>query len=171
MDTRFSCRAAVVLTRLRAVALRAASRRCIAGNLLLTLFATCAYAEEPAARPASWVCWYAGAASIACRLGASDAPVPSGADLQSPTSDAGVVPPAGKRPLPEIVRTILLQPDTLVGRTISIPLFTEARDMDFVRELAEAVMCGTRKLCHVLFFESSTEIALALDALEDPAVN
>ncbi|WP_267190556.1 hypothetical protein [Aromatoleum toluclasticum] len=43
--------------------------------------------------------------------------------------------------------------------------------MDFVRELAEAVMCGTRKLCRVLFLGSSAEVALALDAVEDPALN
>ena len=170
MHIHFVGHLAASLMRVRAIA-RAVRRRKVAGSLLMALYATCAHAEEAAARPVRWVCWYTGAASIACRLGAPDAFVPSGAELQSPTSDAGAVLPAGKRPLPEIVRTILQQPETLVGRTISIPLFTEARDADFVRELAEAVMCGTRKLCGVLFLGSSTEIALALDALDDPALN
>ncbi|MBD5804939.1 hypothetical protein AZOA_43850 [Azoarcus sp. Aa7] len=170
MHIHFSCRIVATLARMHA-AVRAACRRHVAGSLLMALYATCAHAEEPVAAPVSWVCWYAGATSVACRLGAPDAFVPSGADLPSPASDAGAVLPVGKRPLPEIVRTILLHPDTLVGRTISIPLFTEARDPDFVHELAEAVMCGTRKLCHVLFLGSSTEIALALDMLDDPALN
>lgn len=170
MHIHFACRLAASLMRVRG-AVRAACRRHVAGSLLMALYATCAHAEEAVARPVSWVCWYAGAASVACRLGAPDAFVPSGADLSSPTSDAGAVLPAGRWPLPEIVRTILQQPETLVGSTISIPLFTEARDADFVHELAEAVMCGTRRLCRVLFLGSSTEIALALDTLDDPALN
>lgn len=170
MHINFSCSLVAVLMQVR-TAVRAACRRHVAGSLLMALYATCAHAEEALARPVSWVCWYAGATSVACRLGAPDAFMPSGADLPSPASDAGAVLPVGKRPLPEIVRTILLQPEMLVGRTISIPLFTEARDADFVHELAEAVMCGTRKLCHVLFLGSSTEIALALDTLDDPALN
>lgn len=148
-----------------------AGRRRLVGNLLLALPAACAHAEGAAARPASWVCWYADGASVACRLGAPEAFLPSVADLEPGASDAGALPPAGRRPLPEIVRTILQEPGKLAGRTISIPLFTEAQDMEFVRELAEAVMCGTRKLCRVLFLRSSTDIALALDALEDPALN
>lgn len=170
MHMQFACRLVALLIRVRA-AVRAACRRHVAGSLLMALYATCAHAEEVVARPVSWVCWYAGAASVACRLGGPDGGELSGADLQSPTTDAGAALPAGKRPLPEIVRTILQQPHTLVGKTISIPLFTEARDAEFVRELADAVMCGTRKLCRVLFLGTSTEIALALDAFDDPALN
>lgn len=161
----------VVLARMRVLTLSVAGRWCLAGHLLLTLTATGAHAEEPAARAASWVCWYAKSASVSCRLGEPAALAAADADPQSPLSDAGGVLPAGTRPLPEIVRTILQQPESLAGRTISIPLFTEARDTEFVRELADAVMCGTRKLCHVLFLASSAEIALALDAFEDPAFN
>lgn len=172
MHTHFnSCRAALSLTRVCAVALRAASRWRAAGNLLLALSATGAQAEMPAARPASWVCWYADGTSLACRLGPEGLSMLSPADLSAGAEDSAIVPPAGRRPLPEIVRTILLQPEKLAGRTISIPLFTEAQDMDFARELAEAVMCGTRRLCRVLFLGSSAEVALALDAVDDPALN
>lgn len=168
MYIHLACCLTALLIRMRAAVL-AVCRRHVAGSLLMALYASCANAGETVARPVSWVCWYAGAQSVACRLGAPDAFVPSGADLPLPTSDTRAVPPSEK--LPEIVRTILQQPETLMGRTISIPLFTEARDEDFVRELAEAVMCGTRKVCAVLFLGSSSEVALALDALEDPALN
>ncbi|NMG45013.1 hypothetical protein GPA22_14895 [Aromatoleum toluvorans] len=162
---------AVFPARARTAVLRAARRWRVVGKLLLALPVTAAHAEAPAVTPVSWICWYANGTAVSCRLGPPDAFMPAPAELQPGAADAGALLPAGKRPLPQIVRTILQEPEKLADRTISIPLFAESHDTDFVRELAEAVMCGTRKLCRVLFLRSSTDIALTLDAVEDPALN
>lgn len=171
MHTLAPGKAVLAQKRLPTVVRRIANRSRIAGIWLLAMFATAAAAEPVAGRATSWVCWYANGTSVACRLAAPDENMLVATDTQLQVPEGGALLPAGVRSLPEIVRTILQQPERLVGRTISIPLFTQARDLDFVRELAEAVMCGTRQRCRVLFFDSSPEIALALDAIEDPALN
>ncbi|NMG31778.1 hypothetical protein [Aromatoleum evansii] len=155
-----------------AAAVASAARRWrFAGRLLLALPAAAAHAEAPAGAPVGWICWYGKGTSVSCRLEPPDALAPAVADPRSGEFDAGVSMPQGKRPLPQIARTILQEPGKLEGKTISIPLFTESHDMDFVHQLAEAVMCGTRRLCSVRFLRSPSDIALALDAAEDPALN
>lgn len=156
---------------LGAAIVSAARRWRFAGRLLLALPATAAHAGAPADAPVGWICWYGKGTTVSCRLELPDPLAPAVAEPQSGAPDAGALLPQGKRPLPQIVRTILREPGTLGGKTISIPLFTESHDIDFVHELAEAVMCGTRRLCSVRFLRSPSDIALALDAADDPAFN
>ncbi|QTQ38912.1 Uncharacterized protein ToN1_48180 [Aromatoleum petrolei] len=137
----------------------------------MALAATGAEAQAPTSGEATWICWYTKGSHVHCRLGLEESAAPSSAASSStPSAQFGTVP-EGRRPLPELVRTILSDPGKLAGRTITIPLFTESDDRAFVRELAEAVMCGAKKVCSVLFVDTPTEIALTLDMLEDPALN
>ena len=145
-----------------------------AGLLLaLTGAGTSAFAatEAPAPRATTWMCWYPGGTSLSCRLGADDASDRTTAATHSGAEDAAAAVPQGRRPLPQIVHTILRQPAALAGRRIDIPMFTEALDMEFAHQLAEAVMCGIKRHCVVRFFDSGMELALLVDELEDPALN
>lgn len=139
-------------------------------SLLLAFVATGATAQTASPEEPTWICWYIRGTQMHCRLGSDIATSPTGAASPSSAVEPGAVP-SGRRPLPEIVRTILTEPEKLAGRTIAIPLFTESGDRSFVRELAEAVMCGAKKLCSVLFLDAPSEVALTLDALEDPVRN
>lgn len=119
----------------------------------------------------AWTCWYDNANGVSCylpdaRVSVPHAPEDRTAQEPSPPS----VTPGGRRPLPPLVATILEQAERLYGRHISIPLFTPAEDMEFVKELAEAVMCGVKVSCTVRFLRSASEVALWLDELEDPAL-
>ncbi|QTQ37008.1 Uncharacterized protein ToN1_28760 [Aromatoleum petrolei] len=168
----YSDHAPFAMTNWRAAAIVSAARRWrFAGTLLLALPAAAAHAGAPAGAPVGWICWYGKGTTVSCRLEAQDALAPAVANPPSAEPDVGALLSQGKRPLPQIARTILREPAQLEGKTISIPLFTESHDMDFVQELAEAVMCGTRRLCRVRFLRSPSDIALALDAADDPAVN
>ncbi|WP_157353737.1 hypothetical protein [Aromatoleum toluclasticum] len=140
-------------------------------SLLFALAATGAEAQTPTLGEATWICWYAKGTHVHCRLGIEESAAVSSAGSSSTHSAPVDTVPEGRRPLPKLVRTILSDPGKLAGRTITIPLFTESDDRAFVRELAEAVMCGARKVCSVLFVDTPTEIALTMDMLADPALN
>jgi len=114
----------------------------------------------------SWLCWYDDAEAILCQLWATD---PVIAATASPAADKplpGTTPALDDR-LPAAVRTIRERPAATLGQRIRIPLFTIPEDLGFVRELADAVMCGVKTDCQVRFFESRGTLALLLDELED----
>lgn len=122
----------------------------------------------------TWTCWYDNAKGVSCYLpGERDssrhAPAPE--DRTPEATSAPGVAPNGRRPLPPLAGTILDQPERLYGRRISIPLHTEAESIEFVKELAESVMCGIKENCTVRFLGSASEVALWLDELEDPALS
>jgi hypothetical protein len=54
------------------------------------------------------------------------------------------------RPLPAIVYEIRNDPINVEG-PIAIPLHTIPYDMEFVRQLAQSVMCAPRSACTVVF--------------------
>ena len=122
--------------------------------------------------PTTWACWYDGATAVSCQLlSAPDLPGLTSTSEAPPSQQPQVAAPVGRRPLPVLVDIILNQPKALYGRHISIPMFTVPEDMKFVRELAEAVMCGTRDNCRVRFLISMAEAALLTDQFEDPVLN
>ncbi|AYH44217.1 hypothetical protein [Azoarcus sp. DN11] len=139
-------------------------------SLLLAFTGTGASAQTASPEEPTWICWYLRGTQMHCRLASDIATSPAGAASSSAAVEPGVVP-RGRRPLPEIVHAILAEPEKLAGQTIAIPLFTESSDRSFVRELAEAVMCGAKQMCSVLFLDAPSEVALTMDALDDPARN
>ena len=91
-----------------------------------------------------WACWYSPASlSVTCLLSR----VPSGGGEMLPAGESGTV----GRQLPESVRTIRGSPDKLAGAGVNIPLMSIPYEIDFVRTLAKAVMCGHRADCSVHF--------------------
>jgi hypothetical protein len=91
-----------------------------------------------------WGCWYAAQdLTVRCLLTRS----PNAADAERVAREGRDYDPR----LPELVRQIWGAPQNLAGRQLSIPLLGEPIDMNFVRELAESVMCGAREYCNVRF--------------------
>jgi len=91
-----------------------------------------------------WACWYSPAnLSVTCLLSRASS---GGGDLR-PAGDSGTT---GRRP-PESVRTIQDSPEKLAGAGVNIPLMSIPYEIDFVRILAKAVMCGHRADCSVFF--------------------
>lgn len=92
-----------------------------------------------------WACWYAAEdLMVRCVLATPQAAL------------AGLVPVAagerrGRRPLPPIAQVIWDEPGRLATKVVAIPLLGPPLEMSFVRELAEAVMCGPRRSCSVSF--------------------
>ena len=96
----------------------------------------------------TWDCWYDGEASVMCQAGAGDALA-----ISEQGNHAG-------------------------GAVTAIPLFSAAEDMGMVRQLAQAVMCGSRKACVVRFAGNravlaalSLEHAIELADQYDAALN
>lgn len=87
-----------------------------------------------------WACWYE-ATNLTIRCMLSRAPTGDQA------AQARVVTENIDRRLPGLVRTIWAKPEQLTGQMIHIPLWNVPYDMDFVRELADSVMCGLRTNC------------------------
>lgn len=135
--------------------------------LLICWLSLTALPAAAAPTGASWLCWYDAEVSVLCRLLTNPLPEVSVATGKA----AAVVAPAGEPQrsghLPEVARQIWYHPDELHGAQVRIPLFAEPLDMDFVRQLADSVMCGTVMTCEVRFLESRGELALLLDELED----
>lgn len=97
-----------------------------------------------------WVCWYDRSTSVLCRLlTAPPSMLETVAD--SPEPPIAPVTPRTGRPVPAVVYTISQNPAQLASRTLRIPLHNHAQDMDAVEQLADAVMCGARRDCRVLF--------------------
>jgi hypothetical protein len=134
--------------------------------MIMSLFyGNSAHAEGNTAHT-TWVCWHDTATSLSCHLSQDEAPVAA-------AQDAGDAPAASSkgRPLPRLAREILEHPEQFQGRRISIPMYSEPEEREFMIQLAEAVMCGVRKACSVEFLRTISEVALAQDAIDDPAIN
>lgn len=132
---------------------------CIALFVALFLVRGLALAQGPGSdRPTVWHCWYNdnGSFTVACEYRGPEEP----SEIALPEVDdaefVAVSYPGRGANLPKIVRTILESPASLQGQQILIPLYTYPYDMDFVRQLAEAVMCGTGKNCAVVFGQEHT---------------
>ena len=108
----------------------------------LFVFLSAAHAADNAEGP-RWACWYDGEQAVRCLLARSH--------ITDTEARAAAVSQRFDPRLPELVRTIWGSPEQLAGKNIHIPLFTDPYEMDFVRQLAEAVMCGVRKDCSVVF--------------------
>lgn len=92
----------------------------------------------------AWACWYhASDYTLRCVLSRT----PASLELARVEKLRQVI----DRRLPELVRVIRATPERLAEQQIFIPLWTEPYEMDFARELAEAVMCGVRHDCTVVF--------------------
>lgn len=102
---------------------------------------------QPAATAGTphWACWYAAEdLMVRCVL------------VTPQEALAGLVPVVagerrGRRPLPPIAQVIWDEPARLATKIVAIPLLGPPIEMSFVRELAEAVMCGPRRGCSVSF--------------------
>lgn len=93
-----------------------------------------------------WYCAYGGAASIFCRLG------------DAGSSEAQRFTQTVSARLPQAVHEILNTPAALADDVVRIPLLTVPQELDLVGELAEAVMCGTKPMCSVIFGESPARL-------------
>lgn len=108
-----------------------------------------------------WNCHVGRDMAITCELGAMPAAttgferVPDAFDtgLATASTDAR----AGR--LPAIVQTLRERPGDLAGLQVKIPLHTDPTDMVLVRELAQAVMCGSRPDCRVDFRPTDFDLA------------
>lgn len=115
--------------------------------ILLALFVSpagyAASGDAPVAG-ARWACWYdPDELILACLLSR----VPS-RDFEA---RASAVAQTIDRRLSTLVRTIWGSPEKLARSRISIPLWNVPYEMDFARQLAESVMCGSRDDCSVFF--------------------
>lgn len=126
-------------------------RRFVRHSLLLVAMAlsSSCFAElsNPATSPVAgprWACWYE-SSNLTLRCLLSRAPS-NGVEAR-----AAAVSRTIDQRLPGLVRTIWGSPEKLAGNRISIPLWAVPEEMDFARELAEAVMCGARQDCSVHF--------------------
>ena len=129
----------------------------IARLALLGLYAGLAGAAQ---EPVVWSCAYDRETSIACRLQTpplAERMDPADSATSAPIDDAQGV--SRRSRLPAILHVLRDQPGVLAGRTVLIPLHTEATDMAFVRQLAAAVMCGSRGGCRVELVPGRTELA------------
>ena len=92
-----------------------------------------------------WACWYAAEdLMVRCVLATPAAELTGLAPVADPTRPR-------RRPLPPIARVIWDEPGRLTTKVVAIPLLGPPIEMDFVRELAEAVMCGPRRDCGITF--------------------
>jgi len=125
---------------------------------LLGLYAGLAGAAQ---EPVVWSCAIDGETSVVCRLRMAPGAEPVGAADAATAFVPTGTPDGEARPgrLPTLVRTLREDPGALAGRTVLIPLHTEPTDMAFVRQLAAAVMCGSRSNCRVDFAPGRTELA------------
>ena len=99
-----------------------------------------------------WFCAYNGVAlSVDCRLGGVG--IAANAGIQNPR-------------LPQIARRILDLPETLAGQVIRIPLYAPPFEFALVGQLAEAVMCGARDRCGILFATNQDQLAALVSAFE-----
>ncbi len=64
---------------------------------------------------------------------------------------------AGK--VPAVVQTPRVRPEDLAGLQVKIPLHSDPTDMVLVRELAQAVICGSRADCRVEFQPTEFDLA------------
>lgn len=92
-----------------------------------------------------WLCAYDGKKHIECRLAATSQELSLPAEVDSR--------------LPRIVDDILNAPQVLAEALVRIPLHTAAFDMNLVGQLAEAVMCGAKLRCSILFGENYEQLA------------
>jgi len=99
----------------------------------------CMGAHAQSSPGTAWTCWYGGETSVYCRLESVEptAPEPAAA--------------SGGHLLPAIVQAIRHDPASLEDTLIVIPLHAIPFNMDFVRELAQSVMCGRKSTCTVAF--------------------
>lgn len=100
--------------------------------------------SAPAGNAPAWACWYH-ASDFTLRCVLSRTP----ASLEPARVEA--LRQAVDRRLPELVRVIRATPERLATQQIFIPLWNAPYEMDFARQLAEAVMCGGRDDCRVVF--------------------
>jgi hypothetical protein len=115
--------------------------RSVAVSILL-LLGKSAMAQADVSR--TWACWYGGETTVYCLLQHAD-------PASAPVADAR---PTGGRPLPAIVRTLRHDPASLEDKVIVIPLHSVPFDMEFVRQLVQAVMCGALPSCTIGFGNS-----------------
>jgi hypothetical protein len=112
--------------------------------VVITNFSPARAAFAQSASITTWVCWYDGEASVRCRL----RPAPSHVDTSSPAATGQVQ---------SLFRALGEDPSDAEG-PIVIPLHTIPYDMEFVRELAQSVMCGRNPLCSIAFGKSAAEV-------------
>lgn len=115
----------------------------------------CVCSNNAPAQPSAgvvWTCWYDGEASVLCLLHSTQPP----AKITYPAA----IP---ENRLPGIVYEIRNDPNGIDGPVV-IPLHTVPYDMNFVRQLAQSVMCAPRSGCTVVFgrdFAEATNQTLA----------
>lgn len=101
-----------------------------------------------------WHCHYDGGVRVLCRLASG------GQDVEQVAVSAR---------LPEAVHQILNRPAELEGSLVSIPLLGVPFDMAMTGKLADAVMCGAKAACGIIFGETRAEM-LAHIAAAEPVV-
>lgn len=105
------------------------------------------YRNKPIAIDSTvWYCAYDGQQAISCRLG-------------DPGETSRLIQEQIDPRLPALAHGIRNQPGQLAGRIISIPLHTVPFDFEMVGKLAEAVMCGSRNTCAVIFARNVVALA------------
>lgn len=136
-----------------------------AAAALLALLASPAMADGSAVT--TWNCWYQGQTRLACRLAPPDglADEPDEDAVATPGTDA--LPQGQPSGLPAVAQRILREPLKLRDRIIVIPMFSSYESRENARELADAVMCGTRLACRVNYHPDMATVAFLHET--DPA--
>lgn len=126
----------------------------------LALTAPLAQAQDAPAEAAIetstvWQCSYANGTIIYCRVAVAqidENPLPEASALPLEPSPS-YYPTKG--PLPALVSDIHTRPARLLDRTIAIPMFSPAENMEIARELADAVVCDAQISCRIEFIAST----------------
>ena len=129
--------------------------------ILLIAATTVVPGKARAAEPeTNWTCWYSRDTAITCELKGAPVATPI-AERETVAFETGGTAPAAARAgrLPQVVQVLRDRPSAFVGKQVRIPLHTEPTDMSFVRQLAQAVMCGSQAACSVEFESTIFELA------------
>lgn len=116
-----------------------------------------------------WLCWYEGSnETIHCFFDGAVANAADEAAERAETARLALELPAN---LPGFVRELRLNPAQFAQEEIVVPLFAPPDDATRVLELAQEVMCGSRRACVVAMSPSALSADLLRMLNDDPALD
>lgn len=116
-----------------------------------------------------WLCWHeASDETVHCFLD-GDA-VSNGADLAAEDAEKARLSLELPANLPGFVRELRLNPARFAQQEIVVPLFAPAIEAGRVPELAQEVMCGSRRNCAIVMSPNALSADLLRMLNDDPAL-
>jgi hypothetical protein len=127
---------------------------CFAATLYMCAQGACAQAAAGNAAgngaATKWACWHDGDTALLCQLQSTTLP-----DVDAPDGDWHYSPQA------DFVHTVRRAPGSIAGPVV-IPMHTHPYERDFMRQLAQSVMCAPRSSCSVTLGSSLDDASAAM---------